>query len=107
MANACLGGAPGNVCDVIQTYYDCLNAAVGLAKGQVPFPVPGDSATTQAKTWYGTLMTSFGGWLQAVAPPGGWQTAAALANIGAKAVGVAGTVLNLASAYRSCVAPHT
>jgi hypothetical protein len=98
-------GLPADTCQVIQTAYNCIEAAFTLATNSIPgagFVLPEESPGEQASEFASDYLGSFGNYLTQEAPTGLWSDAASLTKFGGAAIGVVGTILSLANAYHSC-----
>lgn len=88
-----------DACEQIQTMFSCVNAAIGLATANSPFPLPGSSPSETATTYMTNIKDGATLYINTAVEPTPVTFVLNVANRVGQIVGIWG---NLASAYNSC-----
>lgn len=94
----CSGGMQ-DACDQIQRMFNCVDAAIGLATANSPFPLPGSSATEAAGTYMNAMLDGASTYVEAAVEP---SPATFTLNVASRIAQVGSIWQSLASAYNSC-----
>jgi len=87
-----------DACDQIQRTFSCINAAVGLALYNSPFPAPSSSPTDAAATYSGDIVSGSTTYVQGVETGSTASRASVLSAVG-EVLGIFGALTN---AYNTC-----